>query len=61
LPASRLVPGAIGHNAMAIGTVKDKSGAAAYAKAFTETAVKSGLVAKSIAKAGVRGAAPPAT
>ena len=32
----------------------------ADAKAFTETAIKSGFVAKSIAKAGVRGAAPPA-
>ena len=60
LPGSRLVPGAIGHNALSIGTAKGKSAAAAYAKAFTETAVKSGLVAKSIAKAGVRGAAPPA-
>jgi hypothetical protein len=28
-------------------------------KAFTEAAVKAGFVAKSIEKAGVRGAAPP--
>ena len=54
------MPGAIGHNALAIGTVKDKPAAAAFAKAFTETAIKSGLVAKSIVKAGVGGAAPPA-
>jgi polar amino acid transport system substrate-binding protein len=60
MPGTRIVPGAIGHNALAIGTTKDKSAAAAYAKAFTETAIKSGLVAKSISKAGVRGAAPPA-
>jgi polar amino acid transport system substrate-binding protein len=59
LPGSRLVPGAIGHNALAIGTAKEKPAAAVYAKAFTETAIKSGFVAKSIAKAGVRGAAPP--
>ena len=60
LPGSRLVPGAIGHNALAIGAAKEKPAAAAFAKAFTETAIKSGFVAKSIAKAGVRGAAPPA-
>jgi polar amino acid transport system substrate-binding protein len=60
LPGSHLVPGAVGHNALAIGTAKEKPAAAAFAKAFTETAIKSGLVAKSIEKAGVRGAAPPA-
>jgi polar amino acid transport system substrate-binding protein len=59
MPGSRLVPGAIGHNALAIGTTKDKAAAAAYAQAFTETAIKSGFVAKSIEKAGVRGAAAP--
>jgi polar amino acid transport system substrate-binding protein len=59
MPGTRIVPGAIGHNALAIGTTKDKSAAAAYAKAFTETAIKSGLVAKSIERAGVRGAASP--
>jgi len=46
LPGSHLVPGAIGHNALAIGTAKEKPAAAAFAKAFTETAIKSGLVAK---------------
>jgi polar amino acid transport system substrate-binding protein len=57
---TRIVPGVIGRNALAIGYGKDKPAAAAYVKAFTETAIKSGLVAKSIEKAGVRGAAPPA-
>ena len=59
MPGTRVVPGAIGRNALAIGSTKDKSAAAAYVKAFTEHAVKSGFVAKSIEKAGVRGAAPP--
>jgi polar amino acid transport system substrate-binding protein len=59
MPGTRIVPGAIGYNALAIGVGKDKPAAAAYVKAFTETAIKSGLVAKSIEKAGVRGAAPP--
>ena len=57
MPGTRIVPGAIGHNALAIGSTKDKPAAAAYVKAFTETAIKSGFVAKSIEKAGVRGAA----
>ena len=60
MPGTRIVPGAIGHNALAIGVGKDKPAALAYVKAFTETVVKSGFVAKSIEKAGVRGAAPPA-
>jgi polar amino acid transport system substrate-binding protein len=51
MPGTRIVPGAIGRNALAIGYGKDKP---------AETATKSGLVAKSIEKAGVRGAAPPA-
>jgi polar amino acid transport system substrate-binding protein len=59
MPGLRIVPGAVGRNALAIGSVKDKPAAAAYVKAFTEAAVKSGFVAKSIEKAGVRGAAPP--
>jgi polar amino acid transport system substrate-binding protein len=59
MPGTRIVPGAIGRNALAIGNRKDKAAAAAYVKAFTENAVKSGLVAKSIEKAAVRGAAPP--
>ena len=60
LPGMRIVPGAIGHNVLAIGSTKDKAAAAAFVKAFTESVVRSGFVAKSIQKAGVRGAAPPA-
>ena len=59
MPGMRVVPGAIGRNALAIGSTKDKAAAAAYVKEFTEAAVKSGFIAKSIEKAGVRGAAPP--
>jgi len=59
MPGTRVVPGAVGHNSLAIGYGKDKPAATAYVKAFTETAIKSGLVAKSIEKASVRGAAPP--
>ncbi len=59
MPGMRVVPGAVGRNALAIGSVKDKAEAAAYVKAFTAAVVKSGFVAKSIEKAGVRGAAPP--
>jgi polar amino acid transport system substrate-binding protein len=59
MPGMRVVPGVVGRNALAIGSVKDKAEAAAYVKAFTEAAVKSGFVAKSIEKAGVRSAAPP--
>ena len=43
MPGTRIVPGAIGRNALAIGYGKDKPAAAAYVKAFTETAIKSGL------------------
>ena len=59
MPGLRVVPGAVGRNALAIGSTKNKPAAAAYVKAFTETVVKSGFVARSIEKAGVRGAAPP--
>ena len=59
MPGMRIVPGADGHNALAIGYAKERPAAAAYVKAFTETAIKSGFVAKSIEKADVRGAAPP--
>ncbi len=59
LPGSRIIPGAYGRNAMAIGYAKDKPAAAAFVKAFTEAAVKSGLVTRSIAKAGVHGAVAP--
>jgi polar amino acid transport system substrate-binding protein len=58
MPGTRLVPGVIGRNALAIGYGKGKPAAAAYVKAFTETAIKSGFVAKSIEKASVRGAVP---
>ena len=59
MPGLRVVPGAIGHNALAIGSTKNKPESAAYVKAFTTAVVKSGFVARSIEKAGVRGAAPP--
>ena len=59
MPDMRVVPGVVGRNALAIGSAKNKAAAAAYVKAFTAAAVKSGFVAKSIEKAGVRGAAPP--
>jgi ABC-type amino acid transport substrate-binding protein len=58
-PGSRVVPGALGRNAMAIGTVKERPAAAAYVQAFTGAAIKSGFVTKSIDKAGVRGAVTP--
>jgi polar amino acid transport system substrate-binding protein len=60
LPDSRIVPGNYGSNALAIGFVKDRPLAAAYVKEFTEAAIASGLVTRSIAQAGIRGAAPPA-
>jgi polar amino acid transport system substrate-binding protein len=59
-PGSGVVPGALGRNDMAIGYAKERPAAAAYVKAFTDAAVKSGLVARSIDKAGVRGAVTPA-
>ena len=59
LPGSRVLPGGIGRNDMAIGYHKEKPAAAAYVKAFTETAVKSGFVTKSIQKASVIGAVAP--
>jgi len=58
MPGTRLVPGVIGRNALAIGTGKDKPAAAAYVKAFTAAVIQSGFVAKSIEKAAVRGAVP---
>ena len=58
-PGSRLVPGALGRNAMAIGYLKERPAAAAYVKAFTEAAIKSGLVTKAIERAGVQGAVTP--
>jgi polar amino acid transport system substrate-binding protein len=58
MPGTRMVPGVIGRNALAIGYGKDKPAAAAYVKAFTEAMIKSGFVAKSIEKANVRGAVP---
>ena len=59
LPGSRIVPGAYGRNAMAIGYTKDKPAAAAFVKAFTEAAQKSGFVTKSIQKSGIHGAVVP--
>lgn len=59
MPGMRIVPGAIGHNALSIGSTKDKAAAAAYVKAFTEASIKSGFVTKAIERAGVRGAAAP--
>ena len=47
MPGMRVVPGVVGRNALAIGSAKNKAAAAAYVKAFTEAAVKSGFVAKS--------------
>lgn len=58
LPGSRVVPGALGRNDMAIGFAKGKAAAAAYVKDFTAAAIKSGFVAKSIEKAQVQGAVP---
>lgn len=58
-PGSRVVPGAVGRNAMAIGYLKERPAAAAYVKVFTETAVKSGFVTRSIEKARVRRAVMP--
>jgi polar amino acid transport system substrate-binding protein len=60
-PGSRVVPGAIGRNDMAIGVVKERPAAAAYVKTFTEAMVKSGFVTKAIEKAGVQGAVAPGT
>ena len=58
-PGSRVVPGALGRNDMAIGIVKERPAAAAYVRSFTDAMVKSGFVTKSIEKAGVRGAVAP--
>ena len=60
-PGSRLVPGALGRNAMAIGYVKERPAAAAYVKSFTEAMVNSGFVTRAIERAGVRGASAPGT
>src|SRR5258708_2986232 len=59
MPGTRIVPGAIGRNALAVGYGKDKPAAAAFAKAFTDTAIKSGLVAKSIPKTRLPRPPPP--
>ena len=59
LPGSRILAGAYGRNALAIGYAKDKPAAAAFVKAFTAAAIKSGLVTRSIEKAGVQGAIAP--
>jgi polar amino acid transport system substrate-binding protein len=59
VPGSRIVPGNYGSNALAIGYAKGRPAAAAYVKAFTESAIASGLVTRSIAQAGVHGAIAP--
>jgi polar amino acid transport system substrate-binding protein len=59
LPGSRIISGSYGRNAMAIGYVKDKPAAAAFVRAFTETATKSGFVTKSIERSGIHGAVVP--
>ena len=59
LPDARIVPGHYGRNALAIGYAKERPAAAAFVQAFTAAAIKSGFVAKSIERAGVRGAAAP--
>ena len=59
LPESRIIPGAYGRNAMAIGYAKDKPAAAAFVKQFTDAMVKSGFVTRAIEKSGVQGAVAP--
>jgi polar amino acid transport system substrate-binding protein len=59
LPDARIVPGHYGRNALAIGYAKERPAAAAFIKEFTAAAIKSGFVAKSIERAGVRGAVAP--
>jgi polar amino acid transport system substrate-binding protein len=56
LPGSRIIAGAYGRNAMAIGHAKDRPAAAAFVKAFTEEVQRSGFVTKSIATSGIHGA-----
>ena len=56
LPGGRIIPGYYGRNALAIGYVKDRPAAADFVRAFTAATIKSGLVTRSIAKAGVHGA-----
>lgn len=56
LPEARIIPGYYGRNALAIGYAKERRAAAAFVQAFTAAAIKSGFVAKSIERAGVRGA-----
>jgi len=58
MPGTRMVPGVIGRNALAIGYGKGRAAAAAYVKAFTASAIQSGFIAKSIEKSSVRGAVP---
>lgn len=59
LPGARVVAGALGRNDMAIGHPKERPAAAAYLKAFTQSAIKSGLVTKAIGRSGVQGAVTP--
>jgi len=59
LPGARVIAGALGRNDMAIGYLKDRPAAAEYVKAFTASAIKSGLVTKAIERSGVQGAVTP--
>ena len=53
---SRVVPGALGRNDMAIGVAKERPAAAAYVEVVHRGDGEVGLVTKSIEKVGVRGA-----
>ena len=55
LPGTRVLDGDFTVLPQAIGTPKDREAAAAYLRQFVEDVKASGLVAKAIAKAGVRG------
>ena len=59
LPGARVVPGALGRNAMAIGYAKDKPAAAAFLKRFTQAATATGVVQAAIDAAHVQGAVVP--
>jgi len=59
LPGSRIIAGAYGRNAMAMGYAKDKPAAAAFVKMFTDAAIKLNIVKPAITKAGIHGAVLP--
>lgn len=60
LPGSRIIAGSYGTNALAIGYPKQRPATADFVRNFTLAARASGLVARSIATAGVVGAIVPA-